>query len=190
MKRLFSRSSEELVIYTDPETPRCSKFCRMSRTQTTKPKLKLHWIFGLSVKIKFLLSFTPERGLRLQNEGSVLNTPSFQYRISSGVGRFFFRGGDARPLKGYHAPPAGGPGGEGPPEGSEVSFFQTMQSIRKWIHFSKIATFFFPKRSIFSKKKLGKLNIFYKNFWIFSKNYYIISLVMIPSKSREILCEF
>ena len=43
----------------------------------------------------------------------------------------FFRGGTPRPLKGYHAPPAGGPGGEGPPDGSEVSFFQTMQSIRK-----------------------------------------------------------
>ena len=43
----------------------------------------------------------------------------------------FFQGGKPRPLKGYHAPPAGGPGGEGPPDGSEVSFFQTMQSIRK-----------------------------------------------------------
>ena len=42
-----------------------------------------------------------------------------------------FFGGKPRPLKGYHAPPAGGPGGEGPPDGSEVSFFQTMQSIRK-----------------------------------------------------------
>ena len=46
-------------------------------------------------------------------------------------GFFFGGGGTPRPLKGYHAPTAGGPGGEGPPDGSEVSFFQTMQSIRK-----------------------------------------------------------
>ena len=40
--------------------------------------------------------------------------------------------GTLGPLKDYQAPPAGGPGGEGPPpDGSEVSFFQTMQSIRK-----------------------------------------------------------
>ena len=42
-------------------------------------------------------------------------------------------GGTLRPLKGYHALPAGGPGGEGPPppDASEVSFFKTIQSIRK-----------------------------------------------------------
>ena len=45
-------------------------------------------------------------------------------------GQDFF-GGTLRPLKCYHAPPAGGPGGEGPPDGSEVSFFKTIQSIRK-----------------------------------------------------------
>ena len=43
----------------------------------------------------------------------------------------FFREGTTRSLKGYQATPAGGPGGEGTPDGSEVSFFQTMQSIRK-----------------------------------------------------------
>ena len=42
-----------------------------------------------------------------------------------------FFGGTLRPLKGYHAPPAGGPGGEGPADGSEVSFFTTIQSMRK-----------------------------------------------------------
>ena len=31
-------------------------------------------------------------------------------------------------MKGYHGPPAGGP--KVPPDGSEVSFYQTMQSIR------------------------------------------------------------
>ena len=42
-----------------------------------------------------------------------------------------------------------------------------MQSIRKWIEFSKISTFFFPKKSIFSKKKFEKVNIFDRNLWIF-----------------------
>ena len=98
-----------------------------------------------------------------------------------------FSGGTLGPLKDYQAPPAGGPGGEGPPDGIVVSFFKAIQSIRKWIHFSKMSTFFSP---IFSKKNLGKLNIFYKNFWIFSKNYFKFSLFMISYKSREILCEF
>ena len=39
--------------------------------------------------------------------------------------------GTLGPIKDYQAPAAGGPGGEGPPDGSEVSFFQTMQSIIK-----------------------------------------------------------
>ena len=45
--------------------------------------------------------------------------------------RQVFFGGTLRPLKGYHAPPSGGPGGEGPPDGSKVSLFKTIQSIRK-----------------------------------------------------------
>ena len=40
-----------------------------------------------------------------------------------------FSGGTLRPLKDYQAPTAWGPGGEGPPDGSEVSFFKTIQSI-------------------------------------------------------------
>ena len=79
----------------------------------------------------------------------------------------FFSGGTLGPLKDYQAPTAGGPGGEGPPDGSEVSFFKTIHSIWKWIHFSKMSTFFFPIDPFFPKKNLGKLNIFYKNFWIF-----------------------
>ena len=100
-----------------------------------------------------------------------------------GVAMIFFFGGwgNARPLKGYHAPPAGGPGGEGPTDGSEVSFFKTIQSTWKWIHFSKMSTLFFPKRSIFSKKNLGKLNIFYNNFWIFyDKNIYKFYFLWYP----------
>ena len=40
-----------------------------------------------------------------------------------------FSGGTLGPLKYNQAPTAGGPGGEGPPDGSEVSFFKTIQSI-------------------------------------------------------------
>ena len=40
-----------------------------------------------------------------------------------------FSGGTLGSLKDYQAPTAGGPGGEGPPDGSEVSFFKTIQSI-------------------------------------------------------------
>ena len=98
---------------------------------------------------------------------------------------FFSGGGTPRQLKGYHAPPPRrGSGGEGPPDGSEVSFVKTIQSI------SNIATFFLPKKSIFSKKNFEKLNIFYKNFGIVSKNYFKFSIFIIPYKSREIPGEF
>ena len=41
-----------------------------------------------------------------------------------------FSGGTLGPLKDYEAPTAGGPGAEGPPpDGREVSFFKTIQSI-------------------------------------------------------------
>ena len=66
----------------------------------------------------------------------------------------------------------GGPGGEGPLDGSEVWNFKTIQSIRKWIHFSKILTSFLPEKSIFSTKTFEKLNWFYKDFIIFSKDYF------------------
>ena len=93
-------------------------------------------------------------------------------------------------LNAIKRPLRGSGGGKGPPDGSEVSFFKTIQSTWKWIHFSKMSTFFFSKRSIFSKKNLEKLNIFYKNFWIFSKNYFKFSIFMRTYKTREILCEF
>ena len=41
----------------------------------------------------------------------------------------FFSGGTLGPLKDYQAPTAGGPGAEGPSDRSEVSCFQTIQSI-------------------------------------------------------------
>ena len=40
-----------------------------------------------------------------------------------------FSGKRSGPLKDYQAHTAGGPGGEGPPDGSEVSFFKTIQSV-------------------------------------------------------------
>ena len=86
--------------------------------------------------------------------------------------------------------PPQGPGGEGPPDGSEVSFFKTIQSIRKWIEFSKISIFFLPKKSNFSKKKFEKLNIFDRNLSIFSKNYLKIFKFYETYKSREIFGEF
>ena len=42
---------------------------------------------------------------------------------------FWFGGGSRG--NGSEGANAGGPGGEGPPDGSEVSFFKTIQSIRK-----------------------------------------------------------
>ena len=99
----------------------------------------------------------------------------------------FFRGGTPRPLKGYHAPPAEGPGGEGP---RTVAKFHFLKRFQNELIFQKCQHFSSPKDPFFSKKNLGKLNIFYKNFWIFSKNYFKFSLFMIPYKSREILCEF
>ena len=85
---------------------------------------------------------------------------------------WFFRGGTPRPLS---RAPRRGTGGEGPPDGSDVSFFQTMQSIRKWIEFSKISIFFFPKKSIFLRKNskngtnlTGIYEFFRRIIWKFS----------------------
>ena len=46
-----------------------------------------------------------------------------------GVAMMFFRGERPGHLKANL--PSGGPEGEGPPDGSEDSFFKTIQSIRK-----------------------------------------------------------
>ena len=92
--------------------------------------------------------------------------------------RGFFSGGTPRPLKGYHAPPPpeGVRGAKAPtPDGSEVSFFQTMQSIRKWIEFSKISIFFLPNNLFFLRKNsknwtylTGIYEFFRKIIWNFS----------------------
>ena len=87
---------------------------------------------------------------------------------------FFLGGGQPDHLKAITRAPQG-VRGRRPQDGSEVSFFQTMQSIRKWIEFSKIATFFLPKKFIFSKKNsknwtylTGIYNFFRIIIWKFS----------------------
>ena len=45
--------------------------------------------------------------------------------------------GTARPLKGYHSSPAGGPGGEGPLDGSEVSFLKRVKVFENEFSFQK-----------------------------------------------------
>ena len=64
------------------------------------------------------------------NEVSRININFHSLQDISGVAWIFLGGGAPRPLKGYHGPRRGS-GGEGPPDAIEVSFFQTMQSIRK-----------------------------------------------------------
>ena len=67
---------------------------------------------------------------------------------------------NARPLKGYHAPPpAGGPGGEGPRTVAKFHFFKRCKVLQNEFIFQKWQHFSSPK-SIFSKKKFEKLNIF------------------------------
>ena len=48
-----------------------------------------------------------------------------------------FFGRTLRPLKGYHAPSAGGPGGEGPPDASEVSFLKRFKVLENESIFQK-----------------------------------------------------
>ena len=108
----------------------------------------------------------------------IYSSLSKRYRkqhLASGVAGIFFEGERPGHLKAIRPPPPPqGVRGGNPPDGREVSFFKTIQSIRKWIHFSKISTFFLSEKSIFSKKNFEKWNIFCKNFRTFSKNYFKI----------------
>ena len=56
--------------------------------------------------------------------------------------------------------------------------------------FFKNTNIFLPEKSIFSRKTGKKLNIFYKNFWIFRKIILKFSIFMVPYKTRKISCEF
>ena len=82
----------------------------------------------------------------------------------------FWFGGESRG-NGSEGANAGGPGGEGPPDGSEVSFLKTIQSIRKWIHFSKISTFFLARKSIFFQRKNSKIGHISQEFLSFLEKY-------------------
>ena len=93
---------------------------------------------------------------------------------------YFFGGGNPRPLKGYHALPAGDPGGEAPLTVGKFHFFKRCKYFRKWIEFSKITISFFPKKSIFSKKKFEKLNIFDRIYEFFRKIIWKFSNFMKP----------
>ena len=81
-----------------------------------------------------------------------------------------------------------GSGGEGLPEGSEVSFLKTIQSIWKWIHFTKMSPFFFPKRSIFKEKYRNIEYILQKYLNFFEKLFFVnFHFLWYPRNSLRIL---
>ena len=102
----------------------------------------------------------------------------------------FFGGGTPRPLKGYHAPPRRGSWGRQPPDGSELSFYKTMQSIRKWIHFSKYQRFFLQKNPFFPKKNFENWTHFTRISVFFERLFKNLNFLEGPYKSREIFDEF
>ena len=118
------------------------------------------------------------------NYAATVSTSPMQWRRHD-----FFEGESLGHLKPITRPPQG-VRGQRPPDDSEVSIFKTIQSIRQWIHFSKIATFFLPRKSIFSTKTFEKWNRLYKNFLFFRKIILKFSIFMIHYKSREMSGEF
>ena len=102
---------------------------------------------------------------------------------------FFVGGGKPRHSKAITRPRQVVRGGEGPPDGSEVSFFKTMQSIRKAIQFSKISIFFLPKNFFFIRK-ISKNRTYLRGISeFFSNNYGKIFNFYDTYKSREIFGE-
>ena len=75
--------------------------------------------------------------------------------------------------------------GRRPADGSEISFFKTMQSIRKWMHFSKISTIFLPKKSIFSTKNLKYCTYFTKISECFQKIILKFQFLWYPINSEK-----
>ena len=107
------------------------------------------------------------------------------------MARIFPRRWTPRPLKGYHAPHAGGPGvAAATPDGSEVSFFKMIQRIWKGINFSKRTTFFLPNTPCFLRKITKNWTDFRGISDFYQKNYLRIKVFMIPTKSRESPGEF
>ena len=72
----------------------------------------------------------------------------------------FFGGGTPRPLKGYHAPPAGG---EGPRTVAKFHFLKRFKLVENESIF-KNSNILLARKCIFSNKNFEKWNIFYKNF--------------------------
>ena len=65
--------------------------------------------------------------------------------LVSGVARIFFGGGEApaRPLKGYHAPPAGGPGAKAPRTVAKFHFFKRFKVLENESIFQKYQHFLY-----------------------------------------------
>ena len=114
------------------------------------------------------------------------------YSVMNGIERrrqVFFGGGMPRAPKGYHAPPAGRPGGEDPRSVAKFHFFKRCKVLENESSFQKSQYFSCPK-NLFFNKIFEKLNIFSWNLWIFSKNNVKIFKFYEIYKSREIFGEF
>ena len=99
----------------------------------------------------------------------------YLYIVYSGVGRILVGGGDIWPSKGYHAPPAGGPWGDGP-RGWQRSFkFLNELKYQKMNPLFKNINIFLARKSNFFNEKFRKielilqrfLNFFHKLFYKF-----------------------
>ena len=99
----------------------------------------------------------------------IFAAPLNMYLPSLAAPGFWFGGGN-QGVTARKAPTQGVRGAKAPLDGSEVSFFKAIQSIRKWIHFSKIEHFFLPENPFF-QWKIPKSDIFHKNFCVFLKKY-------------------
>ena len=94
-----------------------------------------------------------------------------------GVARIFFRGGGTpRPLKGYHAPPAGGPGAKAHPRAvAKFHFFKRFKVLENESSFQKYQNFSCPKNPFFLRQNsknwtylTGIYEFFRKIIWKFS----------------------
>ena len=106
----------------------------------------------------------------------------------SGVGRILVQGNTWLP-KGYHAL-WGGPGCECPRMVAKFKIIKRFKVLENESIFQKYQHFSCPKNPFFLRK-LSKNWTFYKDFLIFSKNYFAnFNFYGAPSKSREIPVEF
>ena len=91
----------------------------------------------------------------------------------SGVGRILVRvGGTPGHQKAITLPLVGGPGAKAPRTVAKFKLLKQFKVLENESIFSKISTFFLAEISRFSTKTFEKLNWFYKDFLIFSKNYF------------------